>query len=193
MIHLRALSRLRCIILPASSPYRALSKTVSLNAARSNLLMTISEEAGINGKDTPSLVKSLQSNGFISSPDVAAAFLRLDRAIFATDPAAPPPSAPYSNTPQPLAFSETMTSPAMHARCVQALYASGLLTRGASCADVGTGSGFVAAALAILAGSSGRVVAVERIECAARRSGGSGGRFCSCTRAGTSLIARATA
>ncbi len=127
--------------------------------------MTISEEAGINGKDTPSLVKSLQSNGFISSTDVAAAFLRLDRAVFAADPAAPPSPAPYSNTPLRLAFSETMTSPAMHARCVQALYSTGMLVRGAVCADVGTGSGFVAAALAILAGSTGKVVAVERIEC----------------------------
>ena len=134
--------------------------------------MTISEEAGITGKDTPSLVKSLQTNGFITSPDVAAAFSRLDRAIFAADPAAPPPPAPYSNAPVRLAFNETMTSPAMHARCVQTLRNTGLLTRGAVCADVGTGSGFVAAALAILAGSSGKVVAVERIECANKRCTG---------------------
>jgi protein-L-isoaspartate O-methyltransferase len=146
-------------------PHRNFSKTASLNAPRNSLLMTISEEAGITGKDTPSLVKSLQSNGFITSPDVAAAFSRLDRATFAADPAAPPPSAPYSNAPVRLAFNETMTSPAMHARCVQMLHNTGLLTRGAVCADVGTGSGFVAAALAILAGSSGKVVAVERIEC----------------------------
>jgi protein-L-isoaspartate O-methyltransferase len=164
MVYLRAASRL-AFIFRASWPYRNFSKTVSLNAPRSGLLMTISEEAGINGKDTPSLVKSLQSNGFISSTDVAAAFLRLDRAVFAADPAAPPSPAPYSNTPLRLAFSETMTSPAMHARCVQALYSTGMLVRGAVCADVGTGSGFVAAALAILAGSTGKVVAVERIEC----------------------------
>jgi protein-L-isoaspartate(D-aspartate) O-methyltransferase len=111
-------------------------------------------------------VASLQLNGFISSPDVAAAFLRLDRAVFATDPAIPPPTAPYSNAPVRIAFSETMTSPAMHARCLQTLYSTGLLTRGATCADVGTGSGFVAAALALLSGSSGRVVAIDRIECA---------------------------
>jgi protein-L-isoaspartate O-methyltransferase len=163
---LRAASHLpRLLSLSASQPCRVFSKSVSLGASRSSLLMTISEEAGINGKDTPSLVKSLQSNGFISSPDVAAAFLRLDRAIFATDPAAPIANAPYSNAPARLAFSETMTSPAMHARCVQTLHSSGMLVPGAACADVGTGSGFVAAALAILAGSAGKVVAVDRIQC----------------------------
>jgi hypothetical protein len=152
------------ILCRVSSSLRAFSQAISIGAQKSRLLMTISEEAGISGQDTPSLVKSLQSNGFISSPDVAAAFLRLDRAFFGKDPAAPPPSAPYSNAPLRLAFSETMTSPAMHARCVQALYSTNMLVRGAVCADVGSGSGFVAAALAILAGSSGRVVAVERIE-----------------------------
>lgn len=151
--------------LPGNLPRRVFSNTVSISAARSSLLMTISEESGINGKDTASLVKSLQSNGFISSPDVATAFLRLDRAVFATDPAAPMAIAPYSNAPARLAFNETMTSPAMHARCVQTLFNSGMLAPGAACADVGTGSGFVAAALAILAGSAGKVVAIDRIEC----------------------------
>ena len=154
------------LLLRASLPRRVLSKTISLNAARTSLLMTISEEAGISGEDNASLVKSLQSNGFISSPEVAAAFLRLDRAFFAKDPAAPAYTAPYSNVPARLAFNETMTSPAMHARCVQVLYSSGRLARGAACADVGTGSGLVAAALAMLAGDAGKVVAVDRIECA---------------------------
>jgi hypothetical protein len=161
-----AASRLSCLFRACGrGPRRTFSKAIALDAQKSSLLMTISEEAGISGRDTPSLVKSLQSNGFISSPDVAAAFLRLDRAFFAKDPAAAPPAAPYSNAPVRLAFSETMTSPAMHARCVQALYSTNMLARGAVCADVGAGSGFVAAALAIIAGSSGRVVAVERIEC----------------------------
>ena len=169
MAYLRSAFR-SAFVFRASWPCRIFSKTAGLNAPRNSLLMTISEEAGINGKDTPSLVKSLQTNGFISSTDVAAAFLRLDRAIFATDPAVPPPAAPYSNAPARLAFSETMTSPAMHARCVQALYDTGMLVRGAVCADVGTGSGFVAAALAILAGSSGKVTAVERIQCVKRHA-----------------------
>uniref|UniRef100_UPI00358FFD77 protein-L-isoaspartate(D-aspartate) O-methyltransferase-like isoform X2 n=1 Tax=Myxine glutinosa TaxID=7769 RepID=UPI00358FFD77 len=116
------------------------------------------------------LVEQLQKRGILKSERVLSAMLATDRALY-TD------RSPYTDAPQPIGQKATISAPHMHAYALELL--ADHLRDGASILDVGSGSGFLTACFARMAGgvvlviqvgSTGRVVGVEHVWRLARRS-----------------------
>lgn len=75
--------------------------------------------------------------------------------------------AAYVDAPQLIGHGVTISAPHMHAHALERLrphLLRGSDGRGARALDVGSGSGYLAAGLALLAGPSGRCFGIERIE-----------------------------
>lgn len=102
------------------------------------------------------LLKNLQSANLLSHPSAFTALTHVDRAFFV-----PSTYQPYSDSPQPLPHAATISAPHMHAIALSAL--APFSKPGCSALDIGTGSGLFAAALAMLTGSSGHVIALEHV------------------------------
>lgn len=99
----------------------------------------------------PALVAKLQTASLLRSTRAVDAMLRVDRACFT-------PNA-YADEPQPLPCRATISAPHMHATAVELLH--DVLAPGVAALDVGTGSGYFAAVMAVLVGPAGKVVAIE--------------------------------
>lgn len=86
---------------------------------------------------------------------------KVDRAHYA-------PAFPYSDSPQPIGFSATISAPHMHASACTTLLP--YLKPGAKVLDVGSGSGYLTHVLAELvkgnsnAGQKGQVIGVDHIQ-----------------------------
>ncbi|MBI5733355.1 MAG: protein-L-isoaspartate(D-aspartate) O-methyltransferase [Candidatus Kerfeldbacteria bacterium] len=105
-------------------------------------------------KSNTELVNFLVKQGDIKSPAVRAAFKACDRAKFV------PKSLKlqaYENYPLPIGLGQTISQPGTVAFMLELLGVS----RGMNILEVGAGSGYVAALLAELVGSRGRVTALE--------------------------------
>lgn len=105
-------------------------------------------------KSNTELVNFLVKQGDIKSPAVRAAFKAVDRAKFV--PSSLKMQA-YDNYPLPIGLGQTISQPGTVAFMLELLGVS----RGMNVLEVGAGSGYVAALLAELAGSQGRVTALE--------------------------------
>ena len=68
----------------------------------------------------------------------------------------------YDDNPLPIGWGVTISAPHMHARALEELEAK--LQPGSVALDVGSGSGFLAAAMAMLVGRSGTVVGIDHID-----------------------------
>ncbi|KAL2163822.1 hypothetical protein VTH06DRAFT_5881 [Thermothelomyces fergusii] len=112
-----------------------------------------------SGASNRELVENLWRNKLITRPEVKEAFLKVDRAHYA-------PSFPYDDSPQPIGHGATISAPHMHASAVEHLLPF-LLPSPARPAprvlDVGSGSGYLTAVMAELAGDRGLVVGLEHI------------------------------
>ena len=111
------------------------------------------------------------SRGLITSPVVAAAMKRVDRAHFVTRadtaPSTSHSSLAYIDSPQYIGYGATISAPHMHAMCTELMLPA--LQRGEAgqerrVLDVGSGSGYLAAVLSRLLGDSGRVYGVEHLK-----------------------------
>lgn len=100
------------------------------------------------------LVDNLVRKNLISSSRAERAMRAIDRRFFVLQHARP-----YEDSPQQLPCSATISAPHMHAMALQLL--EPYLVEGASALDVGAGSGYFAALMAILVGNTGCVVGVE--------------------------------
>lgn len=81
-----------------------------------------------------------------------------------------PPSVIYEDKPQSIGGGQTISAPHMHAECLEFL--EGHLKEGARVLDVGSGSGYLSACLALMAGQEGKgfLLGVEKVETLAERS-----------------------
>ena len=102
------------------------------------------------------MVEALSKHGIIRHPRVAAALLAVDRGDFVLDP-----STAYYDTPQPIGHGATISAPHMHAHVLEHMHDK--LVPGAVALDVGSGSGFLAAAMCELVSPGGRVFGIEHI------------------------------
>lgn len=67
----------------------------------------------------------------------------------------------YQDAPQPLSHKATISAPHMHAMALELL--AHALVPGESALDIGAGSGYLAACMALMVGTEGLVVAVEHV------------------------------
>ncbi|CAN8061712.1 unnamed protein product [Agarophyton chilense] len=100
------------------------------------------------------LVDNLVRKRLLTTARAEAAMRVVDRRLFV-----PPAADAYADSPQPLSCRATISAPHMHAMALQ--YLEPYLPPGATALDVGAGSGYFAALLAVLVGPTGSVVGVE--------------------------------
>ncbi|CAH0581210.1 unnamed protein product [Chrysodeixis includens] len=106
---------------------------------------------GINNAD---MIRNLRANGIIKTDVVANAMLAVDRKNYC-------PYAPYHDSPQSIGYSATISAPHMHAHALEKLKTQ--LAPGEKALDVGSGSGYLTACMAMMVGEMGRVVGIEHI------------------------------
>ncbi|XP_050220865.1 protein-L-isoaspartate O-methyltransferase 1-like [Mercurialis annua] len=102
------------------------------------------------------MVEHLQHYGVISSKKVVEVMETIDRALFV-----PERTQAYVDSPMPIGYNATISAPHMHATCLQLLEEH--LKPGMHALDVGSGTGYLTACLAIMVGPQGRAVGVEHI------------------------------
>eukprot|EP00485_Elphidium_margaritaceum_P001673 CAMPEP_0202691310 /NCGR_PEP_ID=MMETSP1385-20130828/6060_1 /ASSEMBLY_ACC=CAM_ASM_000861 /TAXON_ID=933848 /ORGANISM="Elphidium margaritaceum" /LENGTH=232 /DNA_ID=CAMNT_0049346695 /DNA_START=93 /DNA_END=791 /DNA_ORIENTATION=- len=106
-------------------------------------------------KSHSELISHLTKQGIITHKEVSAAMLKVDRADFA-------PSNAYMDSPQYIGHSATISAPHMHAHALNALNSN--LQPGMKALDIGSGTGYLCAAMAYMVGDNGKVVGVEHID-----------------------------
>ncbi|CAG4971838.1 unnamed protein product [Parnassius apollo] len=106
---------------------------------------------GVNNAD---MIKNLRANGIIKSDVVANAMNAVDRKNYC-------PHAPYQDSPQSIGYSATISAPHMHAHALEILKQQ--LIPGEKALDVGSGSGYLTACMAIMLGETGRVIGIDHI------------------------------
>eukprot|EP01028_Stygiella_incarcerata_P002444 TRINITY_DN14561_c0_g1_i3.p1 TRINITY_DN14561_c0_g1~~TRINITY_DN14561_c0_g1_i3.p1 ORF type:complete len:231 (+),score=52.57 TRINITY_DN14561_c0_g1_i3:33-725(+) len=107
-----------------------------------------------SGSSQKSLVSKLQKNGIIKTDRVASAMLAVDRAHYVKHV-----HESYSDSPAPIGFNATISAPHMHAYCLEYLD----IQPGDRCLDVGSGSGYFTACMALLSSPTGSVIGVDHI------------------------------
>jgi len=102
------------------------------------------------------LVQHLKEKGIVKSNRVEEAMLRVDRKNYVR-----PNSGvnAYSDSPQNIGYGVTISAPHMHGMCLELL--SNHLQPGMRALDVGSGSGYLTAAMAHMVGSEGKVYGLE--------------------------------
>ncbi|RNA40950.1 hypothetical protein BpHYR1_044473 [Brachionus plicatilis] len=108
-----------------------------------------------SGRTQVELINNLCNNGIITNQRVKNAMLAVDRSFFS-------PRNPYNDSPQYIGSNVTISAPHMHAYALEAL--SDKLVEGAKVLDVGSGSGYLTACMAVMVGDSGKVIGVEHID-----------------------------
>jgi len=107
-----------------------------------------------HGKTHQELIANLKKNGIISDSRVEKALLAVDRANFMKNS-----SKAYVDAPSSIGYGATISAPHMHA------YALGLLKdhlkEGEHALDVGSGTGYLTACMAIMLGKTGKAVGIE--------------------------------
>lgn len=106
---------------------------------------------GVNNVD---LVLNLRVNRIIKSDVVENAMKAVDRKFYC-------PVAPYHDSPQSIGYSATISAPHMHAHALELLKAQ--LAEGEKALDVGCGSGYLTACMALMVGEAGKVVGIDHI------------------------------
>eukprot|EP00271_Cylindrocystis_brebissonii_P019113 TRINITY_DN567_c0_g1_i1.p1 TRINITY_DN567_c0_g1~~TRINITY_DN567_c0_g1_i1.p1 ORF type:complete len:264 (-),score=49.82 TRINITY_DN567_c0_g1_i1:852-1643(-) len=109
-----------------------------------------------HGVDNNDLVNTLHKNGILTSSRAMEAMKQIDRADYVVDR-----QGAYEDRPQPLGFSATISAPHMHGYCLSLLEEH--LQPGMKVLDVGSGSGYLTAVMALMVGESGRAIGVEHI------------------------------
>lgn len=133
---------LQCFVLTATS-LSVLQKRSFVMAWRSS------------GSSNRHLVENLQGNGIIKDPRVADAMKSIDRALYCRNN-------PYMDSPQGIGYAVTISAPHMHAHALEIL--SDKLVEGAHVLDVGSGSGYLTACMAIMVGKTGVAVGIDHID-----------------------------
>uniref|UniRef100_A0A7E4WC88 Protein-L-isoaspartate O-methyltransferase n=1 Tax=Panagrellus redivivus TaxID=6233 RepID=A0A7E4WC88_PANRE len=113
-----------------------------------------------HGRTNADLVRNLEKNRIFTSPRVREAMLAVDRGDFTKID-------PYQDSPQGIGCRATISAPHMHAAALEALSETigNAVKSGQECRvlDVGSGSGYLTACLAVMAGPTSKVVGIEHI------------------------------
>ncbi|RUS73630.1 hypothetical protein EGW08_018603 [Elysia chlorotica] len=107
-----------------------------------------------SGSSNLNLVENLASNGIIKSERVISAMKKIDRGNYCK-------SNPYADSPQSIGFAVTISAPHMHAYALELL--SDHLVEGSKALDVGSGSGYLTACMAMMVGKTGKAVGIDHI------------------------------
>ncbi|THD27384.1 Methyltransferase [Fasciola hepatica] len=108
-----------------------------------------------SGRTHEELIHNLYKNKVIVTEKIKNAMLAVDRAYFTK-------SDPYEDRPLSIGCNATISAPHMHAHALEALCDN--LNPGAHVLDVGSGSGYLTACMALLVGEDGVAVGIEHIE-----------------------------
>lgn len=117
------------------------------------------------------LVKHLVRRGAVESQQTAAVMEQVDRGCFVHNlemPVRYSREQTYQDEPLPIGLGQTISAPSMHGMCLDLLAEQ--LNPGSSILDVGSGSGYLTACMALLVGPTGRVVGVEKHRALSERS-----------------------
>ncbi|KAJ6217759.1 hypothetical protein RDWZM_008916 [Blomia tropicalis] len=106
-----------------------------------------------HGQTHQELIANLKKNGIISNSRVEHAMLAVDRGNFiqANDK--------YVDSPVRIGFGATISAPHMHGYALELL--KDHLIEGENALDVGSGSGYLTACMAMMLGKTGRAVGIE--------------------------------
>ncbi|KAG7669106.1 putative Protein-L-isoaspartate O-methyltransferase 2 [Nannochloris sp. 'desiccata'] len=104
------------------------------------------------------LISNLVAEGVIRHADVETALLAVDRGAFC--PNNLPKHYVYQDSPLPIGYGETISAPHMHATCLELLRDH--LRPGSRVLDVGSGSGYLSAAMGIMVRPNGKVIGIEK-------------------------------
>ncbi|XP_045479727.1 protein-L-isoaspartate(D-aspartate) O-methyltransferase [Harmonia axyridis] len=107
-----------------------------------------------HGKTNLELVRNLRANGIIKSDNVENAMLSVDRSHYCKNNA-------YIDQPQSIGYGVTISAPHMHAHALELL--KDQLTKGTRALDVGSGSGYLTACMALMMGEKGVAVGIDHI------------------------------
>jgi protein-L-isoaspartate(D-aspartate) O-methyltransferase len=99
-----------------------------------------------HGKTNAELIRNLRANGIIRSDAVESAMLAVDRGNYSRNN-------PYMDAPQGIGYGVTISAPHMHAHALELL--KDKLMHGDRALDVGSGSGYLTACMAIMLGEKG--------------------------------------
>ncbi|KAH9400692.1 Protein-L-isoaspartate(D-aspartate) O-methyltransferase [Tyrophagus putrescentiae] len=106
-----------------------------------------------HGKTHQELIANLKKNGIISDARVERAMLGVDRGNFVSN------NKKYDDTPMAIGFGATISAPHMHAYALELL--KDHLKEGERALDVGSGSGYLTACMALMVGTTGLAVGIE--------------------------------
>ncbi|XP_052105942.1 protein-L-isoaspartate(D-aspartate) O-methyltransferase-like isoform X1 [Mytilus californianus] len=107
-----------------------------------------------SGNNNTDLINNLKRNGILKTPEVIEAMKQVDRGSFAKYNA-------YADSPQSIGYAVTISAPHMHAHALELL--ANHLTEGKRALDVGSGSGYLTACMAIMLGENGKAVGIDHI------------------------------
>ncbi|XP_028131463.1 protein-L-isoaspartate(D-aspartate) O-methyltransferase [Diabrotica virgifera virgifera] len=107
-----------------------------------------------HGKSNLELVRNLRANGIIKSDAVENAMLAVDRGNYSK-------TSPYMDAPQGIGYGVTISAPHMHAHALELLKDN--LVNGTRALDVGSGSGYLTACMAIMMGEKGIAVGIDHL------------------------------
>ena len=107
-----------------------------------------------HGTSNENLISNLRKNNIISDQRVINAMLRVDRGNFCE-------YSPYQDAPQSIGYGVTISAPHMHGYALEHLKEH--LREGNVALDVGSGSGYLTTCMAIMVGTSGRVIGIEHM------------------------------
>jgi len=114
-----------------------------------------------SGTSNKNLIDNLKANRIIKNERVEEVMRTVERSNFCKNN-------PYMDSPQGIGYAVTISAPHMHAHALELL--SGHLVEGAKALDVGSGSGYLTACMALLVGETGVAVGIEHIDSLAKES-----------------------
>ncbi|XP_071491765.1 protein-L-isoaspartate(D-aspartate) O-methyltransferase-like [Diadema antillarum] len=108
-----------------------------------------------SGESHEELITRLHENGIIKTESVLKAMRNVDRKHYSTH-------SPYADSPQSIGYAVTISAPHMHAHALELLRDH--LAPGKTALDVGSGSGYLTACMALMVGPTGKVVGIDHIQ-----------------------------
>eukprot|EP00898_Chlorokybus_atmophyticus_P000387 jgi/Chlat1/1349/Chrsp119S01771 len=110
-----------------------------------------------SGTSNDDLIDRLKQHGILKSERVIKYMRQIDRGLFVPGGG----RQAYFDQPQPIGHNATISAPHMHAYCLELLNEK--LYPGARALDVGSGSGYLTAIMALMVGEQGVAVGIEHI------------------------------
>lgn len=108
------------------------------------------------GKTHEELVNNLKKHGIIKDNRVEEAMRKIDRGRYTKTG-----TYSYADSPQSIGYAVTISAPHMHVHALEVL--KNHLRPGMKALDVGSGSGYLTACMAMMVGSQGKAVGIDHI------------------------------